>query len=185
MICGGKMLLGAQGLAAEAGHILAVPDGPVCGCGQRGHLEAVASGTAIGRTARRRLKAGWAPESQIRELCDGDLGRVTSATVGQAALAGDTFAQELVAEAGTFIGRSLASLLHLFNPSIVICGGGVSMLGDVLLEPMRSALYRHALNEHYWRECRIVIAELGDDAGLIGAGALAMESGRGQGSGRE
>jgi glucokinase len=59
------------------------------------------------------------------------------------------------------------------------------MLGDVLLEPMRSALYRHALNEHYWRECRIVIAELGDDAGLIGAGALAMESGRGQGSGRE
>jgi glucokinase len=176
MICGGKMLLGVHGLAAEAGHILAVPDGPVCGCGHRGHLEAVASGTAIGETARRRLKAGWAPDSQMRDLCEGELDKVTSVVVGQAALAGDAFAQELMAEAGTHIGRTLASLLHLFNPSIVIFGGGVSMVGDLLLDPVRTALRQHALSDHYWRECQIVMAALGDDAGLIGAGALAMES---------
>lgn len=175
IITGGRMLVGAHGLGAEVGHMLAVPDGPLCGCGQRGHLEAVASGTAIARVARTKLKAGDGSESRLRELCGGDLDSITGALVGQAALAGDEFAQRLIVEAGTFIGRTLASLLHCFNPSIVICGGGVSMLGDVILEPMRAAVRQYTLSEAYWRNCPIVPAALGDDAGLIGAGVLAME----------
>jgi glucokinase len=175
VISGGKMLLGARGLAAEVGHILVVPDGPMCGCGQRGHLEAIASGTAIGRTAQARLKAGDGENSKIWDMVGGEIDKVTGAVIGEAAQAGDEFASKLIAEAGTFIGRTLASLLHLYNPSIVICGGGVSMLGDVLLEPVRAAVRRYAMSDVYWRDCPIVAAELGDDAGLVGAGALVME----------
>ena len=175
VIADGQMLVGARGLAAEVGHILAVPDGPLCGCGQRGHLEAVASGTAIARTAQARLKAGDGSDSKLWDLSGGDLASVTGAMVGEAALAGDEFAARLVAEAGTFIGRTVASLLHIFNSSIVICGGGVSMLGDVLLEPMRAAVRQYTMSEAYWRDCPIVLAGLGDDAGLVGAGALAMD----------
>ena len=176
VIAGGRLLLGARGLAAEVGHILVVPDGPLCGCGQRGHLEAVASGTAIGRTARARLKAGDGADSKIWELAGGEIEAVTAAMVGQAAQAGDDFALQLMTEAGTFIGRTLASLLHLFNPSVVILGGGVSLEGDVLLEPVRAAVRRYSMGEMYWQKCQIVAAALGDDAGLVGAGALAMES---------
>ena len=175
VISGGKLLLGARGLAAEVGHVLVVPDGPLCGCGQRGHLEAIASGPAIARLARARLKAGDGENSKIWDLVGDELNNVTGAVVGEAAQAGDEFARRLIAEAGTFIGRTVASLLHLYNPSIVICGGGVSMLGDVLLDPLRAAVRQYAMSDVYWRDCPIVPAELGDDAGLIGAGALVME----------
>ncbi len=175
VISGGRLLLGARGLAAEAGHILAVPDGPLCGCGQHGHLEAVASGTAIGKSAQARLRAGDGADSKIWEIVSGDVNAITGAVVGEAALAGDEFATRLIAEAGMFIGRTLASLQHLYNPSVVILGGGVSLLGDILLEPVRAAVRRYSMSDYYWRDCPILPAALGDDAGLIGAGALAME----------
>jgi glucokinase len=178
VISGGQMLVGARGLATEVGHMLAVPDGPLCGCGQRGHLEAVASGTAIARLARVKLKAGDGADSKLWELSSGDLESITGALVGQAALAEDEFAQRLIVEAGGFIGRTVASLLHCLNPSIVICGGGVSMLGNIILEPVRAAVRQHTMSEAYWRYCPIVPAALGDDAGLIGAGVLAMEETR-------
>src|SRR5258708_11609133 len=88
VISNGHMLVGARGLAAEVGHMLAIPDGPLCGCGQRGHLEAVASGTAIARVARAKLKAGDGSDSKIWELASGDLDNVTRAGVGAAAQAG-------------------------------------------------------------------------------------------------
>jgi glucokinase len=178
VITGGHMLVGARGLGTEVGHMLAVPDGPLCGCGQRGHLEAVASGTAIARLARAKLKNGDGAESRLWELSSGDLESVTGAMVGLAAQDGDEFARRLIVEAGTFIGRTVASLLHCLNPSVVICGGGVSLLGDVILEPMRAAVRQFAMSEAYWRHCPIVPAVLGDDAGLIGAGVLAMEETR-------
>ncbi len=176
VISGGHLLLGARGLAAEVGHMLAVPDGPLCGCGQRGHLEAVASGTAIGRIAREKLAAGEGAGSSILHLASGDLANVTGAVVGAAALAGDALATAIVVQAGTLLGRTVASLLHAFNPSIVICGGGVSLLGDVILDPLRAAVQQYAMDEVYWRNCPIVLGTLGDDGGLVGAAALAMES---------
>lgn len=175
VISGGRMLVGARGLAAEVGHMLAIPDGPLCSCGQRGHLEAVASGTAIARVARAKLRAGDGSDSKIWELAGGELGTVTSAVVGAAAVGGDEFARRLIVEAGTFIGRTLASLMHAFNPSVVIFGGGVSLLGDILLDPVRAAVREYALSEAYWQSCPIVMAALGDDAGLVGAGVLAVE----------
>jgi glucokinase len=175
MISGGRLLLGAQGLAAEVGHLLVDPSGPKCGCGQHGHFEALASGTAITQTARARLREGQGTASKVMELVAGKLDQVTSAVVGQAALAGDEFARGLITEAGEHIGRALASLLHAYNPSIVIFGGGVSMLGDLLLAPARVKLRQYAMSDAYWDNCPLVLAALGDDAGLVGAGALVME----------
>jgi glucokinase len=175
VISNGKLILGARGLATEVGHIQVLPDGPLCGCGQRGHLEALASGPAIARIARERLEKGAVGQTKILDLVNGDLASVTAVVIGQAAQAGDEFACRLFAEAGESIGTALANLLHLFNPSIVILGGGVSMMGDLLFEPIRAAVRRYSMNELYWRDCPIVPAALGDDAGLIGAGALAME----------
>jgi glucokinase len=176
LIAGGRMLVGASGLAAEVGHMLAVPDGPMCGCGLRGHLEAVASGTAIGRETRARLEAGQGVGSLLRGMSGGDLTRVTAELVGAAAQAGDEFATQQITEAGTHIGRTVASLLHVLNPSIVVFGGGVSLLGEVILEPIRAATRANTMSVAYWRNCPMVLAALGDDAGLVGAGALAMES---------
>jgi glucokinase len=175
VISGGRLLLGARGLAAEVGHILAIPDGPLCSCGQRGHLEAIASGTAIARVTRAKLKAGDGADSKVLELCGGDIDALTTVMIGEAALAGDDFARRQIADAGLFIGRTVASLMHAYNPSIIICGGGVSMLGDVLLDPMRDAIRRHVMSEIFWRDCAVVQAQLGDDAGLVGAASLVME----------
>lgn len=176
VVAGGRLLVGARGLAAEIGHMLAVPDGPLCGCGQRGHLEAVSSGTALGRAARERITAGTAKASRILDLAGGDLEAVSGAVVGAAAMAGDALALEIVTEAATLLGRTLASLLHAYNPGIVIFGGGVSMLGDLLLDPVRAAVKEYAMDDGFWRNCPLVLATLGDDGGLVGAAALAMES---------
>jgi len=171
-IVGGRLLVGAHGLAAELGHITISPDGPVCGCGRRGHLEALASGPAIGRAARRRLYAG--AKSKVYDLVNGKIEDVTAQHVGEAAALGDEFAINQLAEAGTYIGRALADFLHFSNPSIVIIGGGVAInVGDFLFEPMRRAMKERLMDEHY--ACEIVPAQLGDDVGLLGTLALAAE----------
>lgn len=178
VIAGNRLLLGAHGLAAEVGHILIQPNGPRCGCGQRGCLEALASGPAIARDAAERLSRGEGADSALRALSDGDFSKLTTALIGHAAQQGDAFARSLFREAGEHLGYGLASLLHLYNPSIVIIGGGVSFVGELFFEPVRAAVRRYTMHEMYWRDVPIVPAALGDDAGLIGAGALAMEESR-------
>ncbi len=178
VVAGNRLLLGAHGLAAEVGHILLQPNGPRCGCGQRGCLEALAAGPSIARDAVERLQRGEGMDSALRALSDGDFSKLTTALIGHAAKEGDAFARSLFREAGEHLGYGLASLLHLYNPSIVIIGGGVSFVGDLLLEPVRATVRRYAMHEMYWRDVAIVPAALGDDAGLVGAGALAMEESR-------
>ena len=172
-ICGGHLIVGAHGLATELGHVTVHPDGPVCGCGQRGHLEALASGPAIASAAKVRLKNNL--NSKIWELVENDLALVTARQVGEAAKAGDEFAIGLLAEAGGYIGQTIADYLHIFNPSIVILGGGVSInVGDLLLNPVRAAMKTRLMESVY--ECAVVLAELGDDVGLLGTLALAAET---------
>jgi glucokinase len=171
-IVGGRLLVGARGLAAELGHTTITPDGPVCGCGRRGHLEALASGPAIGRATRRRLYAG--AKSKIYDLVNGKIEDVTAEHVGQAAQLGDEFAIAQLAEAGAYIGCAIADFLHFSNPSIVIIGGGVALnVGEFLLGPLRRATQERLMDEHY--ACDIVPAQLGDDVGLLGTLALAAE----------
>lgn len=171
-----RLLLGVNGLAAEVGHIQVEPDGEPCNCGQRGCLETVAAGPAIARHAIAQLQTGAAHESALRAFNDGDVSRLTTVQIGQAAAAGDSFAQEQIRGSGRRIGRAIASMLALYNPAVVVVGGGVSFTGDLFMAPLREAVAASGLPESYWKGMPIVPAALGDDAGLIGAAAAAMGS---------
>ncbi len=175
VISSDHLIVGANGLATELGHVTVLPDGPMCGCGQRGHLEALASGPSIARAARERLQAG--AKSDVLNYAGGDIEAVTAKHIGEAAHAGDGFAIELLSDAGTHIGHAIADFMHAFNPSIVILGGGVTInVGDLLLEPARRAMRERVISDIYYKDCAIVQAQLGDDVGLLGALALALET---------
>jgi glucokinase len=163
------LLQGSRGLATEVGHVTIVPDGPLCNCGQRGHLEALASGPAIARYVTEQIERGAASSLQGRST-------LTGQDVSVAAANGDALSIQALARAGHFIGQALADLLHLFNPSIVIFGGGVSFSGSLLFDPVRESLAKHIMNASYLEELQIVNAQLGDDAGLLGALTLALIS---------
>lgn len=178
VIVGGKLLLGAHGLAGEIGHIKIEPNGPPCGCGDRGCLESLASGTAIARQARQRCRAGESVEStgRILELAHGDLAAISAKIVNQAAQQGDPLAVDVFRRAGTYLGIGLVNLLHLFDPDIIVIGGSVSKAGDLLFEPARAVVRQRCMTDRYWRDTPIVPAALGDDVGLLGALALVLSS---------
>jgi len=168
IIVDGKLLTG-RGQGGEIGHITVIPDGPVCSCGKPGHLEAIASGTAIAHIARERLAAGEA--SALRGI---SVSGITAAAVGDAAKAGDPMAADIVQQAGRYIGISIASLMHLLNPEIFVLGGGVTEIGDLLFDSIHEAVRRYAMHPRYWEGTPIVRSALGGDVGLLGAAALAM-----------
>jgi glucokinase len=171
VISGGRLLLGAQGLAAEAGHTVVEPSGPVCSCGLRGHLEALAAGPAITRDVVGRIKAG--KKSLLVRLVDGDLGRINARLVNEAAQAGDKLSIGAYRRAGRYLGIGIANLLHLFNPRSVVLGGSVTKAGKLLLEPMQETI-RQLTFPQYTEGLSLVAAALGDDVGLMGALALAV-----------
>ena len=103
--------------------------------------------------------------------------RPLDARLLQAAQAGDALATEIFAQAGTIIGLSIVSILHLFNPAVVVLGGGVSKAGDLLFAPMRAAVRQHVLDDAYMQDFSIVAAALGDDVALVGAAALVATDG--------
>jgi glucokinase len=161
-----QLLSGARGMAAELGHITVLPGGPLCSCGRHGHLEAIASGTGIARYVQDRVDAG-----QPSSLLGGP--KVTARMIAQAAQAGDALSREAFTYAGEFLGQAVADFLHMFNPSIVIFGGGVSQSGALLFDPMKTSLEKHVMDPAYLRELSITTAQLGDSAGLLGSLALA------------
>jgi len=166
VIVNNRLLHGAHGLGAELGHVTVVPDGPLCGCGQRGHLQAFASGPAIARQAEEALARGEA--SSLAALSR----PLTAADVAQAARNRDALAQRIFTQAATHLGRAIADFLHIFNPSIVILGGGVVQAGATLLAPLEAALHKHVMHPAYLDGLTLTTAALGDDAGLMGALAL-------------
>jgi glucokinase len=161
-----RLLLGLNGLAAELGHVTILPDGPLCGCGARGHLEALSSGTGIARWVEEQLSQGARSSLPCGQP-------VTAKLVGVAAQAGDALAIAAIERAGSYLGLALANYLHIFNPSIIIIGGGVSQLGPLLLDPLWAAIEKHTLSPYYLEHLTLARAALGDAAGLIGALALA------------
>jgi len=175
IIVDGRMLLGAEGLAAEAGHMIILPNGPVCGCGAHGCLEALAAGPAIARDVVGRIKSG--KKSRVSKLVEGDLGKVDAKVVNVAAQLGDKLAINAFRHAGTYLGIGIANLLRLFNPRMVVLGGSVTKSGAFLFDPMHEAIKAHAL-PLYWEGLAITAAALGDDVGLLGAAALAITESR-------
>jgi glucokinase len=175
IVTGGKLLLGAGGLAAEAGHMIVLPGGPQCGCGGLGCLEALASGPAIARDVTERLRKG--KRSRISKLVDGDLSRIDARVINEAAQAGDKLAISAFRRAGEFLGLGIHNLLRLFNPRIVVLGGSVTKAGPLLFDPMNATLRAITLTP-YLEGLSIVPAALGDDVGLLGAVALVAQETR-------
>ncbi len=165
VILNDRLVLGWRGLAAELGHVTVLPDGPLCSCGQRGHLEAVASGPSIAAYVRERLQAGEHSCLTLEQL--------TPQAIAEAARQGDTLARQAYERAGHFLGQAIADFLHAFNPSIVILGGGVSQSSDLFLDCLRTTLTESVMNPIYVRDLVISMAQLGDDVGLVGALAQA------------
>ncbi len=163
------LLKGVHGLATEVGHVTILPDGPLCSCGQRGHLEAIASGPAIVRYVQEQIEGGAASSLEGRSA-------LSARDVSAAAANGDALAVEALARAGHYIGQALAGFLHLFNPSIVIFGGGVSFSGPLLFDAVKESLEKHIMDKSFLIDLQITNAELGDDAGLLGALTLALIS---------
>jgi glucokinase len=157
----GELYAGAHGIAGEVGHIVVQRDGPLCTCGNRGCLEAIASGTGIARAARE--SAPGTPGSALHGLT-----HPHAEDVARAARAGDELASAILEDAGTYLGLAIGTLVNLFNPQLIVLGGSVIKTGSLLLGPMR-----RTMNASSWkasrRGLRIVRPSLGDDAGLIGA----------------
>lgn len=166
IIAGGRLLLGQDGLAGEAGH-MSIAEGPQCKCGNYGCLEILASGTSIARIAGERIAAG--EESAIPMFTRSTL---TAEAVVAAARAGDALAQDVMSRAANYLGVGVVNLVHLFNPRAVIIGGGVSQAGDMLFGPVRRAVAERAMPN--FRNVTIMPADLGDDVGLYGAVALVL-----------
>ena len=109
-------------------------------------------------------------------MVDGDLSAISGKIVGQAAMQNDALALEAIERSGRFVGYAIASLMHLFNPSIVVVGGGVTSVGDLLFKPMRAAAKAHVIDPAYYDKASIVPAALGDDVAIIGAAVLAFQN---------
>jgi glucokinase len=167
-ILGGRLYRGANGTAGEIGHLIVDPDGPLCHCGNRGCLEAMASGTAIARQAREAVARGDATE--LRRLA-GRPGEITAVAVAEAAQAGDHLSAELYRMAGVRIGLVLSNFMALLNPAMIVVGGGVSKTGDLLFRPLREAIAARVYPRPS-RSVTLVPAALGDNVGIIGAAAL-------------
>lgn len=163
---GGRLFWGIDGTAGEIGHLTMDPDGPLCTCGNRGCLETYASGVAITAQAVRRLAD--APNSLLLHLAGGVAAHVTPALVGQAAAAGDAVAQSILAHVTKYLGAGVANMVTALSPDCVILGGSVANLGEQLLAPV-SAIVRERCRAIPVDRVRIVQAELGVDAGAIGA----------------
>jgi glucokinase len=175
VVVDGKLRLGPLGAAGELGHMTVQPDGPLCGCGNHGCLEALASGPALTGEGVRLLRSGQTPK--LYELTGGDASKVTPQTMAQAAGAGDEDVLDAIRRAGEMLGIGVANVITVLHPDLVVIGGGVADMGDLLLEPVRQTV-RRRVRMFPADSVRIEASQLGDQAGMLGGVALAMMRGR-------
>ncbi len=173
-----KVFRGHNGMAGEFGHMQVVPLGRRCECGNRGCWEQYASGTALLRDARELIANGSPLAHRLRELVDGDPTRLTGPQITQEARNGDPLSLELLGDIGEWLGVGLAGLAAAFDPSCIVIGGGLSDAGDLLLRPTRSAFSKALTGRGHRTEPTIVVADLGPEAGSIGAAAMARSAAR-------
>ena len=172
IVASGALYRGAFGVAAEIGHLRVVPDGELCGCGNRGCLEQYASGRALVRRTHEEA-ADDPAAAALLERAGGRVEDITGAMVTAAAQEHDPFAIARLAELGRWLGEGIASLCTVLDPSVVVVGGGVSDAGELLLDPARKAFEAQMVGKGHRPMVSIVPARLGNDAGVIGAADLA------------
>lgn len=172
IIINGELLTGKDGFAGEFGHITIDKDSDIqCNCMKYGCLEALASGKAIALTAQSRLARGQ--ESLLNEMCEGDINSVTTKMVADAAKEGDELALNVFSRATEYIGIGIANLVNLFNPELIVIGGGVSMAGDIFFDTIRKAASKHVMQSTP-RELHILPVAYGENAALMGAFSLIL-----------
>jgi len=173
VVLDGELYRGAFGVGAEIGHMRVVPDGILCGCGNRGCLEQYGSGTALVREVRAAARGGSLLAADLLQRAGGDADLITGPLVTEAAQDGDPFAVEQLAVLGRWLGEGIASLTAVLDPAVVVLGGGVSEAGDLLLDPVRAAFASQLTGRGHRPVLDIRRARLGNRAGLIGAADLA------------
>jgi len=171
IVANGGLVRGSSGGGAEFGHMVVEQDGEQCSCGGRGHFEWYASGDAIGRAGERAVAAN--PDSALA-LAAAEGREVTGALVTELAHDGDAASIEAIVEVGNRLGQGMVSIANIFNPELIVVGGGAIAAGDLLLDPARQVVEREALAS-LGANVSVVPAEFGADAGLIGAAVLAFE----------
>lgn len=172
VIVDGRLMRGANGNAAELGHLTLNIAGPACPCGANGCLEMYASGTAIARRTREVIRAG--AKTKILDLA-GELDNITPHHVLAALQQNDEVAQKIWNETTEYLGRGLAVVINTFNPELIVVGGGVATAGDILLQPVREKALHYAF-PRLAAVCSIVPAGLGSHVGVVGAAACAFEA---------
>jgi len=171
IIIDSELYTGAIGAAGEVGHMTIDDKGPLCDCGNTGCWETLASGSALAQKAKQRIKEGVG--TSILDYIGGDLEKVTAKVIQTAAEHGDTLARELIADTGYYVGVGLANLINIFNPEVIVIGGGLSNMGNMLLEPAYKVAGERAYKEAY-QAVRFALAELGGNSGVLGAVAFAL-----------
>jgi glucokinase len=162
-----KLYEGTTGSAGELGHMTIDADGPRCNCGNYGCLEALASGTAVAREAIERIKGGKISILRDMKL---DISDITAEDVAKAARLEDKLANEIIAAASYYLGIGLANIVNIFNPQVIVIGGGMSKMGGMLIEPAKKTIKQRAFKLPA-RAARIVRSRLGNESGIIGAAA--------------
>ena len=174
VVIDGLLRLGPLGAAGELGHQTILPDGPLCGCGNRGCLETLVSGPALSSEGVRLLMSGNAP--RLHEICAGDIAKVSPVTMAAAAQAGDGTILDAIRRAGEWLGIGAANLIVALHPELVVIGGGVAEMGDLLLDPVRETI-RRRVRMFPTTGLRVERSQLGARAGLLGGIALALRAG--------
>lgn len=173
IIIDGKLYMGTDGCAGEIGHMIVEANGPQCNCGNLGCLEVLASGTAIAKEAKNRIEQG--ESSSIIKFAGRGFNSITAETVALAAKQGDRLACDIVNKAGYYLGVGLTNLVNIFNPGVIVIGGGVSRMGNMLLVPARKVV-KHRAFRLPSKTAHIVRSCLGDKAGIIGAAISLLDS---------
>jgi glucokinase len=188
IIADGHIVEGIVGTAGELGHMTIDLHGPRCNCGNIGCLESISSGTAIARRANEIVAMGKGDEllafaltqqedgsantpEDSQQVARHNIVHINARVVAEAAAAGIPVARQIIAAAAEGLGVGLVNIIHIFNPELIILGGGVSQMGDLLLDPARRIIEKRAMVVPR-QVARLVLAQLGTDAGLVGAGAL-------------
>jgi len=172
IILDGKLYTGVSGSAGEIGHMTIDASGLRCKCGNTGCWETLASGTAVVREAITRINHGQ--KSSLTEIVAGRLEQITAETVAMAARDGDSLARDVIKQAATYLGVGLVNLVNIFNPAMIVIGGGLAKMGDQLLDPAREIVKERAFPIAAQTAC-IVPTQLGDDAGILGAAIFARQ----------
>jgi len=171
MIVNGKIYEGKSGFAGELGHINVVDDGLLCTCGKKGCLETVASGTALIQHAQKGISEG--KQSIISEMVENNLDRIHVSTIIDALENGDVFAIDLISQAGAYLGKGIAGLIHIFNPETVIVGGKVAGAKHFLLDPIHQSLNKYTIHR-IKQDTEIIVSSLEGKVKLLGAVAMVM-----------